>query len=49
MKTLAWALAVVLIAGLLVAELAMDVTPADRRLLYTVFNQRGFCGSFSSF
>lgn len=37
MKTIAWALAVVLIAGLLVAELAMDVTPADRRLLYTVF------------
>ena len=37
MKTIAWALAVVLVAGLLVAELAMDVTPADRRLLYTVF------------
>jgi two-component system, OmpR family, sensor histidine kinase BaeS len=37
MKTIAWALAVVLIAGLLVAELAMDVTPADRRLLYAVF------------
>jgi two-component system sensor histidine kinase BaeS len=37
MKTIAWALGVVLVAGLLVAELAMDVTPADRRLLYTVF------------
>ena len=37
MKTIAWALGVVLVAGLLVAELAMDVTPADRWLLYTVF------------
>jgi signal transduction histidine kinase len=37
MRTIAWALGVVLVAGLLVAELAMDVTPADRRLLYTVF------------
>ena len=37
MKTIAWALGVVLVAGLLVAELAMDVTPAQRRLLYTVF------------
>lgn len=37
MKTIAWALGVVLVAGLLVAELAMDVTPAERRLLYTVF------------
>ena len=37
MKTIAWALGVVLVAGLLVAELAMDVTLAERRLLYTVF------------
>lgn len=37
MRTIAWALGVVLVAGLLVAELAMDVTPAERRLLYTVF------------
>jgi two-component system, OmpR family, sensor histidine kinase BaeS len=37
MKTIAWALGVVLVAGLLVAELAMDVTASERRQLYTVF------------
>jgi two-component system sensor histidine kinase BaeS len=37
MKTTAWALGVVLVAGLLVAEVAMDVTAPERRQLYTVF------------
>ena len=37
MKTIAWALGVVLVAGLLVAELAMDVNASERRLLYVVF------------
>ena len=37
MKRTLWALVVVLGAGLLVAELAMDLTPPDRRQLYLVF------------
>lgn len=37
MKTTVWALLVVLAAGLLVAELAMDVTAPERRQLYVVF------------
>ncbi|MGH8926744.1 MAG: sensor histidine kinase [Acidimicrobiia bacterium] len=37
MKTMAWALGAVLIAGLLVAEIAMDVTPTERRQVYAVF------------
>lgn len=37
MRTLAWGLVVVLIAGLLLAELAMDLTPADRPQLYLLF------------
>ncbi|HSK07900.1 MAG TPA: HAMP domain-containing sensor histidine kinase [Acidimicrobiia bacterium] len=37
MKTTLWALAVVLAAGLLMAELVMDVTPPERRRLYLVF------------
>jgi two-component system sensor histidine kinase BaeS len=32
-----WALAIVLAAGLLMAELVMDVTPPERRQLYLVF------------
>jgi two-component system sensor histidine kinase BaeS len=37
MKTTLWALAIVLAAGLLMAELVMDVTPPERRQLYLVF------------
>jgi two-component system sensor histidine kinase BaeS len=37
MKRTLWALVVVLSAGLLVAELAMELTPPDRRQLYLVF------------
>lgn len=37
MRTTVWALALVLAAGLLVAELAMEVTAPDRRRLYLVF------------
>lgn len=37
MKTTVWALVLVLAAGLLVAELAMEVTAPDRRRLYLVF------------
>ena len=37
MKTLAWALVVVVLAGVAVAEYAMDLTPADRVTLYVVF------------
>ncbi|MGH8911297.1 MAG: sensor histidine kinase [Acidimicrobiia bacterium] len=36
-RTLAWATVVVVVAALLVAELAMDMTPGDRLLLYAVF------------
>ncbi|HEX9762299.1 MAG TPA: hypothetical protein VGA97_04275, partial [Acidimicrobiia bacterium] len=37
MKRTLWALVVVLGAGLLVAELAMDLTAPDRRRIYLVF------------
>ena len=37
MKPLAWAAAAVLGSGLIVAETAMDLTPADRQKLYLVF------------
>jgi len=37
MRTTLWALAIVLAAGLLMAELVMDVTPPERRQLYLVF------------
>ena len=37
MRRTVWALVLVLAAGLLVAELAMDVTAPDRRRLYLVF------------
>lgn len=37
MKTFAWGAALVLAAGLIVAELAMDLTPTDRQRLYIVF------------
>jgi signal transduction histidine kinase len=36
-KTFAWGVGVVLIAGLIVAELAMDLTSTDRGRLYAVF------------
>jgi two-component system sensor histidine kinase BaeS len=36
-KTTLWALGIVLAAGLLMAELVMDVTPPERRQLYLVF------------
>jgi signal transduction histidine kinase len=36
-KTFAWGAASVLAAGLIVAELAMDLTPTDRPRLYVVF------------
>jgi len=36
-KTLAWGAASVLASGLIVAELAMDLTPTDRPRLYVVF------------
>ncbi|MGH8924681.1 MAG: sensor histidine kinase [Acidimicrobiia bacterium] len=37
MKTFAWGAALVLAAGLVVAEVAMDLTATDRRRLYVVF------------
>jgi two-component system sensor histidine kinase BaeS len=37
MKTFAWGSALVLAAGLIVAEAAMDLTPVDRGKLYAVF------------
>lgn len=37
MKPLAWGLAAVLVLGILVAELAMNLTPRDRSQLYLVF------------
>lgn len=37
MKAMAWALAVVLVAGLLVAEVAMQLTSPERSKLYQVF------------
>lgn len=38
MRTLIWAVAAVLIAGLLVAEFSMDLTPDQRRQLYLIFS-----------
>ncbi len=37
LATLAWAVAAVVVGALVVAELAMDMTPQDRSLLYLVF------------
>lgn len=37
MRRMVWALVLVLVGGLLVAELTMDVTAADRRQLYLIF------------
>ena len=37
MKTLAWGLVIALVSGLLIAELAMNLTPNDRPELYVVF------------
>ena len=37
MKTLAWGALLVLAGGLIVAELAMELTPTDRRRLYVLF------------
>lgn len=37
MKAFAWGVALALVAGLIVAELAMDLTPTDRPRLYVVF------------
>ena len=37
MKALAWALGAVLVAGLLIAEAAMDLTSRDRTQLYSIF------------
>jgi len=36
-KTLAWGLVIALVSGLLIAELAMNLTPNDRPELYVVF------------
>ncbi|MFN2487934.1 MAG: sensor histidine kinase [Acidimicrobiia bacterium] len=37
MKTVAWGLVIALVSGLLIAELAMNLTPNDRPELYVVF------------
>ena len=48
MKTFGWGIAVVLAAGLIVAELAMDLTSTDRGRLYAVFGVMAIFTFFSA-